>query len=65
MVGDDESLYRFRGATMELFRDFENRYQTIGGFPNRPKGVFLNANYRSAQPLIDFVNSYVTLDKGY
>jgi DNA helicase-2/ATP-dependent DNA helicase PcrA len=66
VVGDDDqSLYRFRGATVELFRDFEQRYQTIGGFPTQPQRVFLNANYRSAQPVIDFANAYVRLDKGY
>ena len=66
VVGDDDqSLYRFRGATVELFRDFEQRYQTIGGFQTQPQRVFLNANYRSAQPVIDFVNGYATLDQGY
>ncbi|MEZ5325783.1 MAG: ATP-dependent helicase [Verrucomicrobiales bacterium] len=66
VVGDDDqSLYRFRGATVDLFRDFESRYKTVGGFSGTPKKVFLNANYRSTQTIIDFVNDYAVLDSGY
>jgi DNA helicase-2/ATP-dependent DNA helicase PcrA len=66
VVGDDDqSLYRFRGATVDLFRDFGTRFQTVGGFSKSPQKVFLNANYRSTQTIIDFVNGYVGLDSGY
>ena len=66
VVGDDDqSLYRFRGATVDLFRDFETRYQAIGGFKQKPLKVFLNENYRSSKTIIDFVNAYATLDQGY
>jgi DNA helicase-2/ATP-dependent DNA helicase PcrA len=66
VVGDDDqSLYRFRGATVELFSDFENRFQRIGGFGKRPTRVFLNANYRSTRTIIDFVDDYATFDAGY
>lgn len=66
VVGDDDqSLYRFRGATVELFSDFENRFQTVGGFSKKPTKVFLNANYRSTKAIIDFVNEYATLDTSY
>jgi DNA helicase-2/ATP-dependent DNA helicase PcrA len=64
VVGDDDqSLYRFRGATVDLFRDFETRYQNEVG--KKPKKIFLNENYRSSQIIIDFVNAYATLDTGY
>jgi len=66
VVGDDDqSLYRFRGATVDLFRDFGTRFQTVGGFSKSPQKVFLNANYRSTQTIIDFVNGYAGLDSGY
>jgi DNA helicase-2/ATP-dependent DNA helicase PcrA len=64
VVGDDDqSLYRFRGATIDLFSDFEMRY--VKAFEVKPKKVFLNENYRSTQPIIDFVNDYALLDAGY
>lgn len=66
VVGDDDqSLYRFRGATVDLFRDFDTRYQKVGGFKQKPLKVFLNENYRSSKTIIDFVNAYATLDQGY
>ena len=64
VVGDDDqSLYRFRGATVDLFRDFETRYQSQVG--KKPQKIFLNENYRSSKTIIDFVNAYATLDAGY
>lgn len=66
VVGDDDqSLYRFRGATVDLFRDFDTRYQTIGGFKQKPLKVFLNENYRSSKTIIEFVNAYAGLDASY
>ncbi len=64
VVGDDDqSLYRFRGATVELFSDFEKRCQTALG--QKPKKVFLKTNYRSTKTVVKFVNSYATLDAAY
>jgi DNA helicase-2/ATP-dependent DNA helicase PcrA len=64
VVGDDDqSMYRFRGATVDLFRDFEARYLSEVG--KKPKKIFLNENYRSSQTIIDFVNAYATFDAGY
>jgi len=64
VVGDDDqSLYRFRGATVDLFSDFESRYKAAVG--KNPKKIFLNENYRSSTAIIDFVNAYATLDAGY
>jgi len=60
IVGDDEqSLYRFRGATVELFLDAPQR------FPTELKVVNLNVNRRSSQPIVDFANTFVGLDPGY
>lgn len=64
VVGDDDqSLYRFRGATVDLFRDFESRYRKPFGKP--PDKEFLVNNYRSTRSIIGFVNAYATLDAGY
>ncbi len=60
---DDQSLYRFRGATVDLFRDFENRFQSLVG--KIAKKIFLNENYRSSKTIIDFVNAYASMDAGY
>ena len=64
VVGDDDqSLYRFRGATVDLFSQFETRFATAVG--KKPKKIFLNENYRSSSVIIEFVNDYATLDAGY
>jgi DNA helicase-2/ATP-dependent DNA helicase PcrA len=64
VVGDDDqSLYRFRGATVELFSDFENRCRAHLG--KMPRKVFLTKNYRSTRNVIDFVNDYAELDAAY
>jgi DNA helicase-2/ATP-dependent DNA helicase PcrA len=64
VVGDDDqSLYRFRGATVDLFRDFPARYQQR--FKKTPTTVFLTNNYRSTKNIVSFVNGYATLDAGY
>lgn len=64
VVGDDDqSLYRFRGATVELFSNFPERYERI--FGRRPDPVFLRTNYRSSRAIVDFVNDYAVLDGGY
>lgn len=64
VVGDDDqSMYRFRGATVDLFRDFQQRYQER--FKRKPITVFLSNNYRSTGNIISFVNGYATLDKKY
>lgn len=64
VVGDDDqSLYRFRGATVDLFSNFAARYQQH--FPRTPQTVFLNINYRSTQTIIRFVNDFATLDHDY
>lgn len=64
VVGDDDqSLYRFRGATVELFSRFDERHNEF--FRETPKTVFLRTNYRSTKNIVEFVNDYVTLDRQY
>lgn len=64
VVGDDDqSLYRFRGATVELFSNFEERCRAAVG--QKPKTVFLRVNYRSTKTVVKFVNNYATFDAAY
>src|SRR5262249_24595181 len=64
VVGDDDqSLYRFRGATVDLFRDFAIRFQAK--FGSTPRTIFLTDNYRSSRNVVTVVNSYAGLDAGY
>ena len=61
VVGDDDqSLYRFRGATVDLFSRFPERYDQR--FGRRAESVFLTFNYRSSAPIVRFVNDFVTMD---
>jgi DNA helicase-2/ATP-dependent DNA helicase PcrA len=63
VVGDDDqSLYRFRGATVELFSGFQKRASEMGW---APKPIFLQTNYRSTQQIVAFVDNYARLDPGY
>ena len=60
VVGDDDqSLYRFRGATVSLFQKFESRMEEKLGI--NPKLLFLTPNYRSTKDIVDFCNNYITL----
>ncbi|MGK9235786.1 UvrD-helicase domain-containing protein [Inquilinus limosus] len=65
VVGDDDqSLYRFRGATIELFRNFRARASEVlqeeAGQP-----LYLVDNYRSAPEIIDFYNAFITCDPDF
>lgn len=64
VVGDDDqSLYRFRGATVQLFSDFAERYEDR--FGRKPVATFLKTNYRSTRSLVDFVSDYALMDASY
>jgi DNA helicase-2/ATP-dependent DNA helicase PcrA len=65
VVGDDDqSLYRFRGATIELFRDFSRRAQeALGG--NKPRLLYLTANYRSTPEIVKFFNDFISNDPDF
>jgi DNA helicase-2/ATP-dependent DNA helicase PcrA len=65
VVGDDDqSLYRFRGATVEIFTEFPKRYAAFFNKP-APSPIFLNTNYRSTTPVINLVNAFVARDTHY
>ena len=64
VVGDDDqSLYRFRGAVVELFRDYPQRLKTETGRASTT--VFLTINYRSTDPIIAFSDSFVCRDASF
>jgi len=61
VVGDDDqSLYRFRGAAVELFREFPTRLKTA--LKRTAKPVFLAINYRSTDPIIGFSDLFIRRD---
>jgi len=65
VVGDDDqSLYRFRGATVDLFTNFLKRFTTqIQG--NQPVLIHLSQNYRSTKNIVKFCNAFSQLDSGF
>ncbi len=66
VVGDDDqSLYRFRGATVELFCDFAPRAaQAIPAVP-ATRTVHLVDNYRSTPEIVAFVNGHIASDPAF
>lgn len=64
VVGDDDqSLYRFRGATVDLFRDFMTRLNRETGI--RAQTIYLNTNYRSTEAIVNYTMAYVGHDLAY
>ncbi|MCX9074318.1 MAG: ATP-dependent helicase, partial [Candidatus Methanoperedens sp.] len=63
VVGDDDqSIYRFRGATVDLFREFRNRVNQLGILPQT---IYLSQNYRSTPNIINFCHNFVILDSPF
>ena len=64
VVGDaDQSLYRFRGATVDLFTNFKSRVREKLGIDVRE--INLRTNYRSSRNIINHCNQFVELDGEY
>jgi len=64
VVGDDDqSLYRFRGATVDLFQEFQNRINNQ--LSVNPTIIYLSRNYRSTRNIVSFCNNFITLDLQY
>jgi DNA helicase II / ATP-dependent DNA helicase PcrA len=63
VVGDDDqSIFRFRGATVEIFANFEARIVHALGTAWTPARFDLANNYRSASPIVDFCNRFAQMD---
>ncbi len=64
VVGDDDqSLYRFRGATVDLFTNFKIRAKNKLGID--VEEINLRTNYRSSKNIINHCNQFVELDGEY
>lgn len=64
VVGDDDqSIYRFRGATVELFREFRTHFENI--FQERPALITLRQNFRSTDEIVSFINDFIHLDANF
>lgn len=65
VVGDDDqALYRFRGATVELFTNFAKRYAAaIPGVDTHL--VYLITNHRSTPEVVEFFNAFAAHDPGF
>jgi len=58
VVGDDDqSLYRFRGATVANFVEFKSR--CIESINISPNVINLNINYRSKKEIVDFYKKFM------
>lgn len=59
VVGDEnQALYRFRGALVDCFIDFESRIRKALNVSN-VKVVRLKKNYRSDRGIVNFVNAFI------
>lgn len=66
VVGDDDqSLYRFRGATVELFRDFAARLTINISYLSPTSLRYLVDNYRSTPEIVHFFNDFIINDPGF
>ncbi len=58
MVGDlKQSIYKFRGATPEIFSKYRDTFAPIESKDGQPRVVALQNNFRSDASVINFVNA--------
>lgn len=61
IVGDDDqSMYRFRGGSVELFTQFAERCQRTTG--RSTKRIDMVRNFRSTPEIVEFYNEHITTD---
>lgn len=66
VVGDDDqSIFRFRGATVEIFSNFARRIVQSLGDDWKPTRVDLTDNYRSTERIVSFSNHFITAEADY
>ncbi len=64
VVGDDDqSLYRFRGATVDLFTNYKQRVRNRLNID--VEEINLRTNYRSTKNIIEHCNQFAGLDSEY
>ncbi|MCY6493409.1 UvrD-helicase domain-containing protein [Leptolyngbya sp. GGD] len=64
VVGDDDqSMYRFRGGSVELFTQFGERCRVATG--RQTQRIDMIANYRSSGEIVGFYNSHISGDPGF
>jgi DNA helicase-2/ATP-dependent DNA helicase PcrA len=64
LVGDDDqSMYRFRGGSVELFTRFGSRCLSASGRHSRR--IDMVSNYRSSSEIVRFYNSHISGDQYY
>jgi DNA helicase II / ATP-dependent DNA helicase PcrA len=64
VVGDDDqSMYRFRGGSVELFTKFPER--CLAATARQTHRIDMIANYRSSAEIISFYNSHILGDPGF
>lgn len=64
IVGDDDqSMYRFRGGSVELFTDFSRRCENAAGL--QTKRVDMVRNFRSTPEIVKFYNDHITTDSEF
>ncbi|MCR4414635.1 MAG: DEAD/DEAH box helicase [Thermoguttaceae bacterium] len=66
VVGDDDqSIFRFRGATVEIFANFNNRITGALGPQWQPTLINLYRNYRSTERIVRFCQHFIGVDPVY
>ena len=64
IVGDDDqSMYRFRGGSVELFTNFDDRCRQATG--RHTSRIDMVRNFRSQPEIIDFFNSHISSDSDF